>query len=385
MNMRKRLLVLVASWFTFVWSLSTMAQVAPDASSVQQGISTRFSGFLSIDGGEVLSGSFHGPMPNNPAYSCPCYLADWTSTGMYSTGFSFKPETRAGVQADIKFNDQFSFTAQVTDRADDTSPQLQWAFLTYDFMPNWELTVGRKRIPLYYYSNFQDVGIAYPWVTPPPELYGWEVTNYNGVSLRYNVKVLGFRTTSSVFTGTETVLDDRYYLSGSTDNINASWKNIWGADTEWTKDWLTMRLVYLLANASTDDITIGARSEARVHSYGIAINADFDDWFVLSEFTADDRSYNTNYYVNAPALSVGAGYRFGAWTPFLNYGWYYENTNGLDQYPTPARYKRTSLTLRYDLNPTTAFKLQWDNYEEAAISNLTGNSKVLRIAFDKTF
>ena len=46
--------------------------------------------------------------------------------------------------------------------------------------------VGRKRIPLYYYSDFQDIGLSYPWVSPPPELYGWEVTNYNGGSLRYN-------------------------------------------------------------------------------------------------------------------------------------------------------------------------------------------------------
>jgi hypothetical protein len=350
-----------------------------------QGVSANFSGFLSIDGGKVLNGSFQGPMPNNPNYSCPCYLADWSSNGIYSNNFSFTPETRVGVQANVKFNDLFSFTAQVTDRADESAPQVSWAFLTYAFAPNWELTVGRKRIPLYYYSNFQDVGIAYPWVSPPPELYGWEVNNYNGMSLRYSNSFAGYRTTSSIFTGSETVLNDPYYLSSSPDNVNASWKNIIGADTEWTKDWFTARLVYLLANASSNDITSGATTAARVHSFGIALNADFDDWFVLSEFTADDRTYSTNYYVNAPAYSVGAGYRYGAWTPFLNYGWYYENTNDLTQYPTPARYKRTSLTLRYDFNSSTALKVQWDDYQEAAISHLTGNSQLFRIAFDKTF
>jgi len=350
-----------------------------------QDTSVSFSGFLSIDGGKVINGSFHGPMPDNPNYSCPCYIADWTSTGMYSTNFSFTPESRVGVQANVKFNDQFSFTTQVTDRADEDAPQLSWAFLTYAFAPNWEFTVGRKRIPLYYYSNFQDVGIAYPWVSPPPELYGWEVTNYNGVSLRYSNSIAGYRTTSSIFTGSETVLNDPYYLSGSQDNINASWKNMVGADTEWTKDWFTARLVYLVANASTDDTTVGATTLARVHTFGIAVNADFDDWFVLSEFTADDRTYTTNYYVNAPAYSVGAGYRYGAWTPFLNYGWYYENTNDLVQYPSPVRFNRTSLTLRYDVNSSTSLKVQLDNYREAAISDLTGNSKVFRIAFDKTF
>lgn len=374
MTMRKLFLTML------LFALSAMF-----GSAFAQDISTRFSGFMSIDGGRVLSGSVQGPLPDNPNYSCPCYLADWSSTGMYSTSYSFTPESRVGVQADIKFNDLLSFTAQVTDRADESAPQLSWAFLTYAFMPNWELTVGRKRIPLYYYSNFQDVGLAYPWVSPPPELYGWEVTNYNGVSLRYSNSFLGFRTTSSIFTGSETVLNDPYYLSGSQDNINASWKNIFGGDTEWTKDWFTARFVYLVANASTDDITVGATTAARIHTYGLALNADFDDWFVLSEFTADDRTYSTNYYVNAPAISVGVGYRIGAWTPFLNYGWYYENTNGGDQYPNPDRFKRTSLTLRYDVNSSTAVKVQFDSYQESAISSFTGNSKIFRVAFDKTF
>ena len=48
-------------------------------------------------------------------------------------------------------------------------------------------------------------------------------------------------------------------------------------------------------------------------------------------------------------------------------------------------YSRASLTLRYDVNPTTALKAQYDIYHEAAITDLTGNSHVFRISLDKTF
>lgn len=47
----------------------------------------------------------------------------------------------------------------------------------------WKLQIGRKRLPLYYYSDFQDVGYAYNTVRPSPDVYGWDIVNYNGASL----------------------------------------------------------------------------------------------------------------------------------------------------------------------------------------------------------
>lgn len=348
-------------------------------------ISVDFKGFFSVVAGRVISSPKTDPIAGNPYYSCPCYLADWSSNGIYYDKWSAQPETRLGVQADVKFSDTLKFTGQATTRADDTKPQLGWAFLTYQVSPEWELQVGRKRVPLYYYSDYQDVGVAYPWVNPPPELYGWEVTNYNGVSMRYRGKWSGYQATASVFTGQETVHDDRYYLSSTADRTDASWKQIIGGDLELSKDWFTTRIVYLQANASTYDKVTAIGTAAKLRSYGIAINLDFDDWFVLSEFTEDDRNYSTNYTVKAPAYSVGAGYRYGAWTPFVNWGWYHERTDDSTQYAQPQRYSRASLSMRYDWNSTTAIKAQYDVYHEDAISNLTGNSHVIRIALDKTF
>ena len=51
--------------------------------------------------------------------------------------------------------------------------------------------------------------MAYPWVNTPPELYGWEVTNYNGIRLRNRSNFGDVFVNSSIFAGSERVKDGR--------------------------------------------------------------------------------------------------------------------------------------------------------------------------------
>ncbi|MEF3019424.1 hypothetical protein V3478_33245, partial [Pseudomonas aeruginosa] len=86
---------------------------------------------------------------------------------------------RAGVQGEWQLDPQWSAVAQITARTlQDQHVKLEWAYVTYAPTPEWKLQVGRKRIPLYYYSDFQDVGFAYNTVRPSPDVYGWDVVNY---------------------------------------------------------------------------------------------------------------------------------------------------------------------------------------------------------------
>ena len=41
-------------------------------------------------------------------------------------------------------------------------PNLEWVYGAYDINANLALQAGRKRLPLLFYSESQDIGMAYP-------------------------------------------------------------------------------------------------------------------------------------------------------------------------------------------------------------------------------
>lgn len=341
----------------------------------------KISGFASVVGGTVLSGQAGYPL--TPSYSCPCYVADWYNSGVYEKAFSLTPESRAGVQAVYHFSPDFSATLQLTTHAVDPSPRADWAYVSYRF-GDWELQAGRKRIPLYFFSDFEDVGLAYPWVSPPSDLYGWEANDYNGASLRRHGTAFGGNYSASIFGGAENVVDDRYFMTYSTERVDSHWTHLAGGDFELEKDWWTLRFVYVQNDIENHYVVSDYRTRQKMQAYGVAFNADFENWFVLSEAGQNNRRSpddSTGEY-KAPAFSVGAGYRHGKWTPFLSVGQYRERDPGNGY--VPVRWRTAAMTLRYDFNPRNAAKLQW-NYNQDVTENFTGNASILRASYDMTF
>jgi len=314
--------------------------------------------------------------------NCPCYVADWTNGGVYDGDLSLSPESRAGIQFTYTATRDLHFVAQIVTRGSQPKPSVQWAYASYAVDSHWEVQLGRKRIPLYYYSDFQDVGTAYPWIGTPPELYGWEVTNYNGASVRYKNKVAGVNLVTSIFGGAETAHDSPYYALYNPGQTRVRWRDMIGADLEGSRGPLTVRAVYMQANVDTYNATAEIDDSARLRAYGVAANLDFDDWFVLAEATRLTRTYDA-YRISGPALTVGAGYRWGNWTPFVNLSRYNENSTDRDWYD-PSPYKRASFTLRYDIDGRSSVKVQVDRFLDTA-RNMGDNAKVVRVSYDLTF
>ncbi|MGZ5858057.1 MAG: hypothetical protein ACXWJK_12515, partial [Burkholderiaceae bacterium] len=194
-------------WFTVV-GVCLMFGSQGWAEDAAEGSEFKVTGFVSIIGGKVIGGSL------DPNYigqrqvvgvNCPCYTADWSNAGVYGEKFSLSPESRVGIQANYIVDSKTNLVGQLVSRGTDGTPNLQWAYGSYKLNENWEIQLGRKRIPFYYYSDFQDIGISYPWISPPPELYGWDATNYNGGSLRYNGSIGRTNITASLFVGSEKI------------------------------------------------------------------------------------------------------------------------------------------------------------------------------------
>jgi predicted porin len=368
--------------FGSLLGLFALSGITPSAFAQDASSDFKVTGFVSVVGGKVISGDANGvPIASE---KCPCYTADWGNAGIYRDNFSLKPESRAGIQLNYKPTADLSLVGQVVVRGTDSTPNIQWAYGGYKFNKNFELQVGRKRIPLYYYSDFQDIGLSYPWVSTPPELYGWEVTNYNGASLRYNNSFGDMNVSASLFGGSETVKDPLYLTLYYPNKSEVSWKSIVGGDLEISQGALTMRGVYMTSTARTKAPTLAIDDTAKLTAYGLAMNLDLDQWFILSEVTQLERKFNdAGYSYKAPAFTFGAGVHLGEWTPFLNYAQYKESSSDESKY-APQSYKRLSLTLKYDIDASSAVKAQVDRHTDIT-KNFGGNATVFRLSYDRVF
>lgn len=371
---------------------ATGAAADSDMSTDSNASRLQISGFVSLIGGSTFNGSF-GPnyaANGGPAQlgnvNCPCFIADYSNAAIYNNRFSVMPESRAGVQLQYTLTPDLNFVGQVVVRGADTNPNVQWAYFSYKINDQWEAHLGRQRLPLYYYSLFQDVGFAYPWVNVPPELYGWEVTNYDGATLRYHNSFGNTNLTSSVFGGQEVLGHSLFFSMYQPGDTDVSWKHIFGVDAEINNGPLTVRGVYIQSGKSDSNSQIDSTSEANQKFYGLAVNLDFDSWFVLSEVTeqkVDPSNVTPTYTLTAPASTIGAGWRIGKWTPFVNYALFTQHSTNTTVAPESG-YRRTSFTLRYDIDSNSDFKAEVDRNLDTA-ANSFGNTNVFRISYDRVF
>jgi len=203
------------------------------------------------------------------------------------------------------------------------------------------------------------------------------------VMLRWRQAIGDTNISASLFAGREKVRDSLYQRLYYDSETKVTWSKLIGGDLEVIRGPLTVRAVYMQTTVRSENPTEGLDDTARLKAYGVAANLDFEDWFVLSELTQLTRDFDAGYRVTAPALTIGAGYHFGKWTPFLNYARYTERTDDPTLY-APQSYRRASLTLRYDIDARSAFKVQADRQRDVT-HNFGGDVTVLRLAYDRLF
>lgn len=103
-------------------------------------------------------------------------------------GGTMMRDSIAGVQADVKFNEQFGATLQgkfapSLSRDSSWDPTLSWAFLSWRPSNDWLFRLGKQRAPLYLYSESTDVGSTYDFAHMPSEMYSISpTTDYIGAS-----------------------------------------------------------------------------------------------------------------------------------------------------------------------------------------------------------
>ncbi|MFC3092870.1 porin [Alteromonas sediminis] len=338
----------------------------------------RFSGFASINAGKVLSGS------GVPQFGLePTFLADYPIVSAYDEDISFSPESLFGLQVYADIGEGLSATAQIVARgADDYDAQFEWAYLSYVINDAWTVQAGKKRLPLFYYSDFYDVGYAYVWMRPPADNYTWQIFNYEGVNFLYNGQWGDWSVTGNLYTGKEDSKENRllseFFFQEPTREI---WKDIMGGVLGLSKDWLELRLTHMRYTnerfRSGEQTLFDGSTERDGKFYGLAANADWGTWFVLTEFNRLDLGGNLD------TAMVSVGYRHDDLTPYIGYSTFEQKDaddgDGED-------HNTTFIGLRWDFVPSAAFKVQFDKVKDNSFNlAVAGDSESITLGVDLVF
>ncbi len=378
-------------WALFVAGILSM--MAPGLRAEERGeIGFKGSGFLTLAAGEVLN---KGPAQNASGYNCPCFISDYGEGGVYEKGgLGWRPDSKLGLQGSVLYGERFSVTTQVVWRGVDSAVDMEWLYGDVKLNANLTLQAGRKRLPLFYYSESQDVGFAIPWIHLPPQMYGWEIINYNGANLLYKGQWGEWSTGMNVFGGNETQKDSPYWkmYNGRNSNTSSHWTNIAGAYLTLGNDWLESRLLYMQSDIQNSQIAPVTLVSPTTHQkiYGASFNIDHAQWVVRSEFLYINRKES---YGGDHAELLGLGYRLGKWLPMATCARYRQSVTQ-DQ-TTAEAHDSISLLLRYDLTTSSDIKAQFDHWKNRAqppffastpaTVNPMGQANLLTVSYDMVF
>ncbi|MET3120249.1 hypothetical protein AAKU64_004497 [Undibacterium sp. GrIS 1.8] len=362
--------------------------------------SLRLTGFYSLTGAKVLSGSALGSSApwTYQQWKCPCTIQGWEYGAVYEKdkGFQFDQESLIGFQIKKDFSQTLSATAQLVSRAlnpnDGSRPTIDWAYVTWQPSADssWTFQAGKFRIPLYYYSDFLYIGYAYPWVRPAPDVYGWPIYSYNGANVSYRTQLgtSDWAATMLAWTGSYTQKNDAYdtkiYYTTPT---HESWKNIYGASVTANNGIFDVRgMMMWYKDTLWQDNPDGTRNtfidSQSTRIMGVSANMDYKNWLIKAEvdrYEQIDASKGLNN-VYKYAL-VGVGYQYGAWLPMYTISRYRTITE-----PIEGRDSQ-NISLRWDFRKNMALKVQYDISKDKSHYSYPffGDSKLLSISLQGTF
>jgi hypothetical protein len=388
--------------------LMLMFALTATSSHADEGSAPKFSasGFMTVGAGKMLGGT----SGNVGDYNCPCFVSDYAQAAIFDgrSGLQWGPDSKLGLQGDASFdNKRFLLTAQVVARgASNGRAKLEWLYGTYKLNEKISLQAGRKRLPMFYYSDAQDIGVSLPWTHLPTWLYGWQAVNYNGVNMRYLDTLGDWAVGVDLLAGNEHRKDSGYwkvYGNGRQSITDVNWTNIAGGDLSLSKEWLETRFVYL--QSKTQDVNVngawnyatmtydppaGIAPVAKQKIYGLTIKADYENWLLFNEFIHIDHPGLT---YRDFAQIVAAGYRQGKWLPMVTWGHYRGTVVSEGVLPgapasTANSQQTITLSLRYDLTTSSDLKLQYDHTSDDSDPGFNpryGSSRLVTFAYDLLF
>lgn len=283
-------------------------------------------------------------------------------------GFDSRGNT-IGFQASTEVSDKLNFTLVLQAMGGSDEIDAEWAYASYSATDDLTLHLGRFKGPFFMVSEYSTVGYAYPWVTPPQEVYSINpIESVTGLNLVYQTDVGNWDWLFQVYTGSgkneATVLPNVWDSNTSMmtnmgiskgGKIDFSINSMIGFNTTLGTQGISFRAGYFSLKTSVDDFGIKDESGSMG---GIGLIIDWRNILVYSEYVVRDAQNSTNMRMAFPDQKAGYitfGYRFGDFMPYFTVA-------NMDKGKNDNKYalKQSSFTLgfRYEAGPTAAIKFE---------------------------
>ncbi len=292
---------------------------------------------------------------------------DATYWNEYAADYAdFTHQSLIGVQlnAEIVKNLEISLTI-LGEGKEKYKAEFSWFYATYTITDNSSFRFGRLKVPIYMVSNYIDIGHAYPWVTPPPEVYSTNVIeSSDGLEYIYATDI--FASTLQINTYVGTNQNDHHLApsfindginSGGTyktgDKVGFQAHDLLGIEVSLATDNVTFKFSHNQAIMSSTELSI---TKSRIQLGGFGIIIDAANFIIYSEYVhrySDDSLQSV--FPDQDSGYVTLGYRIAKFLPYITYA-------TIDKGKTDTKYavvqESNSVGLRYDVNTKMAIKFQ---------------------------
>ncbi len=342
----------------------------------------RLNGFMSVGTGKLLdSGTSRSHLSTLALFGVESggseapatYTADASTQGIYNDDLSFRPDSNYGLQITAALGDGLSATGQITGNGgEDFDAVVSWAYLSYEFNENYTLMVGRQRMPLFFYSDFIDVGYTYHWIRPPTTLAASEGDTIEGLKVRGTWLAGNWDISSDIYYGASKQEIQREAGEYTVESVDTA-----GFALKASNGTITLRASLLNSNSIISGNPLvqvfnqGTRDNPLESTfYGLAAQLNLGTFFVVSEWTQNDNkeNYLAQFEVSGSEDTTGwylsTGARFGDLTTHITYGENETNYTG-ETFTGETEYvggfSSVIVGLRWDFHNSASFKLEYES------------------------
>ncbi len=261
---------------------------------------------------------------------------------------NFADSSRFGLQFDFDpgLKDvPVTFTAQFLARGrNNWEVEAEWAYVSYQATDNIQIKAGRIRMPTFMYSQTYDVGITYPWILPPEEVYGFAnipFSSITGIAADHSMYLGDWELATTLYAGNN---EFTVPVLGMDVDIDLPWAG--GLVFALTNDVVTVRAGHHIMSFDSPITTSIKLSNAGVFLESVAppgvtvdqilagagvtdtvngnvdlttLGLSFDKSNVIGQVEWAFRNLDNTVFPDLKAAYVLLGYRMGKLTPHITY------------------------------------------------------------------